>query len=343
MRSANPKGRRSVTPSGSSSKSSRATSISAAPMTTRLPNSSIGASARVVVAITSQFASAKRSTTSAKASARSSVRSGRSVTTISAACSSASSTASASTPASKSRKKQGDEPRSQNTCSNWNITDAYSNASVAFPNPGGATTRRRAPRSSRSRDRRRGRLLRRSGTTPWGRLPSQALCWMKRVMGISFFFRPSLTTGRTLRGPDCPGNQQGTQGRRSPSIAARTNRPQHTGSLAKGTRKHKEHARKARGRRLQSSAEKLQRHSRSMQATSSRTAPARRALAVLSRHRQKAASARCRPRRDGADKKQGRRHGFSTVRARALPRNRGGSARASGKSISAKPRRSARA
>ena len=70
-------------------------------------------------------------------------------------------------------------------------------------------------------------------TTPWGRLPSQALCWMKRVMGISFFFRPSLTTGRTLRGPDCPGNQQGTQGRRSPSIAARTNRPQHTGSLRK--------------------------------------------------------------------------------------------------------------
>ena len=55
MRSANPKGRRSVTPSGSSSKSSRATSISAAPMTTRLPNSSIGASARVVVAITSQL------------------------------------------------------------------------------------------------------------------------------------------------------------------------------------------------------------------------------------------------------------------------------------------------
>lgn len=209
MRSANPKGRRSVTPSGSSSKSSRATSISAAPMTTRLPNSSIGASARVVVAITSQFASAKRSTTSAKASARSSVRSGRSVTTISAACSSASSTASASTPASKSRKKQGDEPRSQNTCSNWNITDAYSNASVAFPNPGGATIRRRAPRSSRSRDRRRGRLLRRSGTTPWGRLPSQALCWMKRVMDISFFCRPSLTTDRTLRSPNRPGNQQG--------------------------------------------------------------------------------------------------------------------------------------
>lgn len=52
--------------------------------------------------------------------------------------------------------------------------------------------------------------------TPWGRLPSQALCWMKRVMGISFFFRPSLTTGRTLRGPDCPGNQQGTQGRPIP-------------------------------------------------------------------------------------------------------------------------------
>ena len=143
-------------------------------------------------------------------------------------------------------------------------------------------------------------------------------------MGISFFFRPSLTTGRTLRGPDCPGNQQGTQGRRSPSIAARTNRPQHTGSLAKGTRKHKERARKARGRRLQSSAEKLQRHSRSVQATSSRTAPARRALAFLSCHRQKAASAHCRPRRDGADKKSGRRHGFSTVRARAFPRNRGG-------------------
>ena len=80
-----------------------------------------------------------------------------------------------------------------------------------------------------------------------------------------------------------------------------------------------------------------------MQATSSRTAPARRALAVLSRHRQKAASVRCRPRRDGADKKQGRRHGFSTVRARAFPRNRGGSARASGESTSAKPRRSARA
>lgn len=246
MRSANPKGRRSVTPSGSSSKSSRATSISAASMTTRLPNSSIGASARVVVAITSQLASAKRSTTSAKASARSSVRSGRSATTISAACSSASSTASASTPASKSRRKQGDEPRSQNTCSNWNITDAYSNASVAFPNPGGATTRRRAPRSSRSRDRRRGRLLRRSGTTPWGRLPSQALCWMKRVMGISFFFRPSLTTGRTLRGPDCPGNQQGTQGRRSPSVVARASRPQDTGSPVEDTRKRKERARKAR-------------------------------------------------------------------------------------------------
>lgn len=190
--------------------------------------------------------------------------------------------------------------------------------------PAARRPRRRAPRSSRSRDRRRGRLLRRSGTTPWGRLPSQALCWMKRVMGISFFFRPSLTTGRTLRGPDCPGNQQGTQGRRSPSIAARTNRPQHTGSLAKGTRKHKERARKARGRRLQSSAEKLQRHSRSMQATSSRTAPARRLSPSSRATGRKPPAPVGRPRRDGADKKQGRRHGFSTVRARAFPRNRGG-------------------
>lgn len=71
-------------------------------------------------------------------------------------------------------------------------------------------------------------------------------------------------------------------------------------------------------------AKKLQHYSRSAQARGSRAAPARQPLAFSSRHRQKADSPPCRPRRSIAGEKPGHRHGFSTVRARTLPRNHRG-------------------
>ena len=152
----------------------------------------------------------------------------------------------------------------------------------------------------------------------------------------SFFCRPSLTTDRTYEVLDRPGNQQGAQGCRSPSSLPGQAARKIQAALAKrhpqaqGT--HEEVPRQASPAvcrkapaafALRASDKAVERHSARRASPSSR-ATGRKPPAPV------AAPGGAAPTRNR------RRHGFSTVRARAFPRNCGGSARASGESTSAK-------
>lgn len=324
MRSANPKGRRSVTPSGSSSKSSRATSISAASMTTRLPNSSIGASARVVVAITSPACIRQ---------ALHDLRKGLGAII------------------GKERKighhhqrgvlvgfkhRLGQHPRIQipqeagrRAAQPEYVFELEHHGCVLKCERRLAEPRRRDDKAQGAAILEEPRQKARSapqtvGNHSVGAPPlasalldetghGHLLLLSALANNRSHLTRPRLSgqPARNIR-PPIPFHCRPDK----PPATCRQPRKRHP--QAQGTRE--EGPWQASPVICGKASAPFALRASDKQSNGTRAT----ALAFPSCHRQKAASAHCRPRRDGADKKSGRRHGFSTVRARAFPRNRGG-------------------